>query len=454
MRLKILAVAACALFAVTSAALADTHIGWYVAADVGGHQRSAQHLTVSDVTIESSSSSSQESSSSSSSTSGGAAALASLPAQHAVTSPDDYTGPYSLHTRNDAAVFLRGGYRFTPNWRVELELGQRAGKINHSIASGTYTDDEARGSSDIDTAMVNVIYDIAPASKLHPFLGLGAGGVRIKTNYNGTVTPTDESYVTQSYAIHSSKTVAGYQGIAGLTWAATDRLNIDLTYRYLQVSKVSYDVMVDRKYYDDVNGEDERRAPTNARKVYGPNAAVVQTGEVIERDRMSGRFNDQSLSIGLRWAFGSESAPPPPVYEATAPAPAPMPPAPDVPTPVALTPTPASIDAKDFTVYFEFDKASITAEGQAVIDAASNYAIGGGAQRVAVVGHADTSGSAAYNIVLSRKRANAVAKAMVKDGVSEKIIAVDWKGESEPAVMTPDGTKEPLNRRVTIDPTF
>ena len=457
MRLHILAVAACALFAVTSAALADTHIGWYVAADVGPHQRPAQKLTVTEATIESSSFSSQESSSSS--TSGGEGAPQSAPAQAAVTSPDAYTGPYGLHTRSDTAIFLRGGYQFTPNWRTELELGQRAAKINHSLATGAYTDAEARGSQDADTAMVNVIYDIAPAAKLHPYLGLGVGAVRIKTNYNGTVSPGAESYVTQSYAIHSTKTVAGAQALAGLTWAVTHRLNIDLTYRYLQTSKVSYDVDVDRKYYADVSEVEAPRGATNARVLRLPNAAAAtQVGEVLERDRMSGRFNDQSLSIGLRWAFGPESAPPPAAVPYTpSPSEAPTPPAPEVPQPqaVPLQPAPpAVIETRAFIVYFEFDKSSIPQDGLTVIEAASDYSKAGDAKEVNVVGHADTSGSAAYNIALSRRRAQAVKDVLVHDGVAANIVNIAWKGESQPAVATADGVKEPLNRRAEIDIQF
>ncbi|RYF88157.1 MAG: OmpA family protein, partial [Caulobacteraceae bacterium] len=33
-------------------------------------------------------------------------------------------------------------------------------------------------------------------------------------------------------------------------------------------------------------------------------------------------------------------------------------------------------------------------------------------------------------------------------------LSVDWKGESEPAVATGDGVKEPLNRRSTISINF
>jgi outer membrane protein OmpA-like peptidoglycan-associated protein len=69
---------------------------------------------------------------------------------------------------------------------------------------------------------------------------------------------------------------------------------------------------------------------------------------------------------------------------------------------------------------------------------------------VQVVGHADTSGSAAYNVRLSERRARAVADAMVGLGVNPGLITADWRGESAPAVPTGDGVKEPLNRRTTI----
>jgi OOP family OmpA-OmpF porin len=38
--------------------------------------------------------------------------------------------------------------------------------------------------------------------------------------------------------------------------------------------------------------------------------------------------------------------------------------------------------------------------------------------------------------------------------VSPPRLAVDWKGESAPAVDTGDGVKEPLNRRSTISINF
>jgi OOP family OmpA-OmpF porin len=73
---------------------------------------------------------------------------------------------------------------------------------------------------------------------------------------------------------------------------------------------------------------------------------------------------------------------------------------------------------------------------------------------VIVVGHTDTSGSAAYNVRLSERRAKAVADALVGLGVGQQALQVDWKGESQLAVPTKDGVKEPLNRRSTIDINF
>jgi len=74
----------------------------------------------------------------------------------------------------------------------------------------------------------------------------------------------------------------------------------------------------------------------------------------------------------------------------------------------------------------------------------------GNAARVSLTGHADRSGSDKYNMALSLKRANAVKDQLVKQGIPADQISVVGKGESEPLVPTPDGVREPQNRRVEI----
>jgi outer membrane protein OmpA-like peptidoglycan-associated protein len=52
---------------------------------------------------------------------------------------------------------------------------------------------------------------------------------------------------------------------------------------------------------------------------------------------------------------------------------------------------------------------------------------------------------------LSERRAKAVADALVGAGVDQGKLQVNWSGEKDLAVPTPDGVKEPLNRRATIN---
>ena len=72
------------------------------------------------------------------------------------------------------------------------------------------------------------------------------------------------------------------------------------------------------------------------------------------------------------------------------------------------------------------------------------------ATRIEVAGHADRSGTPAYNQRLSQRRADAVAAELVARGVSRSEISVTAYGESRPLVPTADGVREPQNRRVEI----
>lgn len=106
-------------------------------------------------------------------------------------------------------------------------------------------------------------------------------------------------------------------------------------------------------------------------------------------------------------------------------------------------------------MYFPFDQFVLTPEAQNVVQQAAMYSKSGrGATRIVVVGHTDSSGSTKYNDKLSERRAKAVADGLVNSGVDQGKIQVDWKGESQLAVPTGDGVKEPLNRRATVSINF
>ena len=93
---------------------------------------------------------------------------------------------------------------------------------------------------------------------------------------------------------------------------------------------------------------------------------------------------------------------------------------------------------------------NLPGEASSVVTQAANYAKSGRPTRILVVGHADTSGSAAYNVGLSNRRSRTVADALVAQGVNGGVISLDGKGETALARATADGVREPLNRRSEV----
>ena len=70
--------------------------------------------------------------------------------------------------------------------------------------------------------------------------------------------------------------------------------------------------------------------------------------------------------------------------------------------------------------------------------------------RVLLTGFADRSGNQAYNLQLSQKRAQTVADWLAELGINPAAITISARGETDGQVETPDGTAEPLNRRVEV----
>ena len=118
-------------------------------------------------------------------------------------------------------------------------------------------------------------------------------------------------------------------------------------------------------------------------------------------------------------------------------------------TTVAVAPAPAPAPvATDYTVFFAFDRADLSALGAETVSEASGASAG--STSVSVVGHTDTVGSVAYNQALSEARAATVVGAMVGNGVNPAIITASGRSELDLAVPTADGVREARNRRVEI----
>jgi hypothetical protein len=103
-----------------------------------------------------------------------------------------------------------------------------------------------------------------------------------------------------------------------------------------------------------------------------------------------------------------------------------------------------------YLVFFAWDQATLTeADGQIISQAVEEYRRTGAVQ-ITATGHTDTSGSAAYNLELSLRRAEAVANELIRQGVPATEISTVGQGEEDLLVPTADGVREPRNRRVEI----
>jgi len=125
-------------------------------------------------------------------------------------------------------------------------------------------------------------------------------------------------------------------------------------------------------------------------------------------------------------------------YKFVAPAAAPPPPA------------PPTVAPPSFMVFFDWDRANLSAQALTTIRQAAGAYKQKGNARITATGHTDTSGTEAYNMALSLRRANAVKDALVREGVPATAIAVVGRGEQGLLVPTGPNVREPQNRRVEI----
>ncbi|HEX4507004.1 MAG TPA: TonB-dependent receptor, partial [Alphaproteobacteria bacterium] len=121
--------------------------------------------------------------------------------------------------------------------------------------------------------------------------------------------------------------------------------------------------------------------------------------------------------------------------------------------PAAYVPPPVQAPAPaphSYLVFFDFNKSDLTAQAVQVVNQAAANAGPAKVTQLTVTGHTDTVGSDAYNMRLSRRRAESVAAQLEKDGIASSEIQIVAKGKRDLLVPTADGVREPQNRRVQI----
>jgi outer membrane protein OmpA-like peptidoglycan-associated protein len=101
-----------------------------------------------------------------------------------------------------------------------------------------------------------------------------------------------------------------------------------------------------------------------------------------------------------------------------------------------------------FIIFFEWDSHEITPSSATILNNVISLC---GPKRgcyALISAHADSSGPAAYNLALSRRRARSVAAFLRRGEVRSEI--VETGGETRLLNETGDGVRDPQNRRAAI----
>ncbi|MEE4213190.1 MAG: OmpA family protein [Parvularcula sp.] len=340
-----------------------------------------------------------------------------------------------VQTEIGSAAYVGFGKHLAGGFRGEFELGWRKQDVASLPSQGGFGGFPGDDIGEVRalTGMVNILKDFGGAEdRLRPYVGVGFGVAQIDLDLNNSADVNPAPFagnapglVANGYRVNvdDDDLTTAVQGLIGLTYEMTERVDLDLGYRFLQTGEYDYEAVVN-------------------------NANASVTGEM--------RFHE--VRAGLRFNFGAAPAPAPRRAE---PAPQPQPqtktcfdgsvvpmgtPCPTVAEEDQLTPAELRT-----VVYFEFDRADLTDQAQDILRRRASEAQTVNLIEVLVSGNTDTSGSASYNQQLSARRAEVVRNALINYGVASNKIRVRALGESNLAKPTADGVREPLNRRTEVD---
>jgi len=310
-------------------------------------------------------------------------------------------GTVKFDTGTMGVAFFGG--RFQSNgihWRGEAEIARRA--LDLSSVSGTAAQGEALATS----LMGNALVDLDRVGPVQPYIGAGVGLAKVELD---GASPFGGS------TINGSDTVGALQLLAGASYRLNEQVDLFTDYRYFTTRNADF--------------------TTAAGTATSLN---VSTHSVLAGLRFN--FGDQQLQGDAALGRDMQS------LNTAAAAPS-KPEAPQVEQLAAL----ASRTLPDtYMVHFVLNKADVTREGFEVIERAAANARAKSITRLILTGHTDRSGDEAYNVDLSKRRAETVKAAFIALGFDGQEIAVKAKGETTLLVPTGDGKFEPKNRRVEI----
>ncbi len=175
---------------------------------------------------------------------------------------------------------------------------------------------------------------------------------------------------------------------------------------------------------------------------------------------MNSKFVLVLIASAIAVLAGCSSAPkkeePTPVAAvAPSPAPTPIPTTPPAESAVAKVTVPDHLDPnsairRENSVFFEFDKFSISSKDVAIVDRHAKYLLAHPSLIIKIEGNADERGGREYNLALGQKRADAVKQALKLSGVKDSQMESVSFGKEKPVALGHDEAAWAQNRRADI----
>ncbi|MBO5810256.1 MAG: OmpA family protein [Bacteroidales bacterium] len=101
-------------------------------------------------------------------------------------------------------------------------------------------------------------------------------------------------------------------------------------------------------------------------------------------------------------------------------------------------------------IYFKFDSADLTSESEEGINEVYDFLVQHPYLKIEIMGHTDDMGNADYNQLLSERRAESVAEALIKKGISSERIKTKGCGSTQPLFPNNFDELRDFNRRVSM----
>lgn len=339
-------------------------------------------------------------------------------------------------------------------WRQELELKL----IKNDLDSSTLTNGAPSNmGDDIENTslMLNIWRDFNHEGRVKPYIGGGIGYTQIDTN-------SDEDEV------------PGFQLGTGLGIGLTDRLSVNVGYRYFKTTGLHLNngdlegkygghlAQVGLRYNffapeppPDTDGDgviddlDECKGTPSGVKVDSKGCPVDSDGDNVTDDKDKCPNTPKGTPVdekgcpkdsdGDKVHDGIDKCPNTPAGEQVDETGCPL-----------KKPEPPAEDIVLQGVKFEFDKAVLTPNAKIILDDVANVLSTAESVRAEVQGHTDSKGPEAYNQKLSQRRADSVKKYLVDKGIDGGRLETKGFGESDP--IADNGTSEgrAKNRRVEL----